>query len=552
MKIYPNNKNVVAKEVVGVSDIPLSYISSELTFDGISIDYPEFNNKKIPAKIFEKAKKNTLYFKSDTEVAVNNKDYMIDNDGFLTLKNTSKNEKHRATVFSYRYILQSEDPYKSGEPLTIKINSSKIKDLLKEAPTLPNIDILEDEDSPDIFCFKSEVEYIEQIKKKEYVDNGPPVSLIISSAVDQLIHNNFSQEVKIKDPILFHNKSYEIRPKVEMIRTDKEFELFPKITYKYIFLTDKESPFVILQDLLNFKTIILATPKGIKDKGLKELLLEHIVFAYLVRAIKYPKDSFTSYISKNDIDYFLTLSTPLNKKHLDINWKSDVKNLHGDYRLLYIDIDNPNVELDYISPDGYCHFKKTVYDEPEKGTSKTILTAQEEIRYIDQGIDSIYEIEESPKISYKIKDHEVDIFVTPMKSSSKKIFIKDDYLTTIHNLNSDHLLVVKYDEAKEQWYYEIVEDSNTNTDIVIAKILIKRKSKITPIDIRVLGGGSSSFSDPNMIDSSNINGRSYRVGTAMVITLPKQYKSHQAHLEKEIEKHISSAEVPIFLFEDSN
>ena len=44
MKIYPNNKNVVAKEVVGVSDIPLSYISSELTFDGISIDYPEFNN----------------------------------------------------------------------------------------------------------------------------------------------------------------------------------------------------------------------------------------------------------------------------------------------------------------------------------------------------------------------------------------------------------------------------------------------------------------------------------------------------------------------------
>ena len=180
------------------------------------------------------------------------------------------------------------------------------------------------------------------------------------------------------------------------------------------------------------------------------------------------------------------------------------------------------------------------------------MTAQEEIRYIDQGIDSIYEIEESPKISYKIKDHEVDILVTPMKSSSKKIFIKDDYFTTIHNLNSDHLLVVKYDEAKEQWYYEIVEDSNTNTDIVIAKILIKRKSKITPIDIRVLGGGSSSFSDPNMIDSSNINGRSYRVGTAMVITLPKQYKSHQAHLEKEIEKHISSSEVPIFLFEDSN
>jgi len=78
----------------------------------------------------------------------------------------------------------------------------------------------------------------------------------------------------------------------------------------------------------------------------------------------------------------------------------------------------------------------------------------------------------------------------------------------------------------------------------------KLNNNIVPTDVRVIGGGSSKYDNYDYIDTGNINGRPYRVGTSMVITLPKRYEPYRNQLQRQIDKHISSAEAAIIIFKD--
>ena len=102
--------------------------------------------------------------------------------------------------------------------------------------------------------------------------------------------------------------------------------------------------------------------------------------------------------------------------------------------------------------------------------------------------------------------------------------------------------------ADQEFY--ILEDTEQSNDIKIADIIIKLNNNIVPTDVRVIGGGSSKYDNYDYIDTGNINGRPYRVGTSMVITLPKRYEPYRNQLQQQINKHISSAEAAIIIFKD--
>ena len=102
---------------------------------------------------------------------------------------------------------------------------------------------------------------------------------------------------------------------------------------------------------------------------------------------------------------------------------------------------------------------------------------------------------------------------------------------------------------KDQRFYILPVDEPSN-DIKVADIIIKLDTKIEPTDTRIIGGGSSKFDNYEYIDTGNILGRPYRIGTSMVITLPKKYESHRDQLQEQIDKHISSSEAAVLLFKD--
>ena len=71
------------------------------------------------------------------------------------------------------------------------------------------------------------------------------------------------------------------------------------------------------------------------------------------------------------------------------------------------------------------------------------------------------------------------------------------------------------------------------------------------IDIRIFGGGlpDNAKDDFNMIDIGNMYGRPYRIGSTLIIKLPKALQQYESLLLKELDKHIASGEIPVLIFE---
>ena len=83
----------------------------------------------------------------------------------------------------------------------------------------------------------------------------------------------------------------------------------------------------------------------------------------------------------------------------------------------------------------------------------------------------------------------------------------------------------------------------------VARINLSSKNSLSCGDIRQLGGGDISSLNYEMIDSGSIKGRPYRIGSTMIIKLPKRFSAYKDILEKEIKKHMASGDYPILIFE---
>ena len=53
-----------------------------------------------------------------------------------------------------------------------------------------------------------------------------------------------------------------------------------------------------------------------------------------------------------------------------------------------------------------------------------------------------------------------------------------------------------------------------------------------------------------MIDTGSLKGRPFRLGSTMIIKLPKRFEQYKSILESELQKHISSGDYPILIFEN--
>ena len=64
-----------------------------------------------------------------------------------------------------------------------------------------------------------------------------------------------------------------------------------------------------------------------------------------------------------------------------------------------------------------------------------------------------------------------------------------------------------------------------------------------------MGGGECSIINYDMLDSGSLKGRPYRLGSTMIIKLPKRFKDQRENILSEIKKHMSSADYPVLMFE---
>lgn len=561
MKIYLNKKQIADKTLLDENDISLSYLNNISVYQDTIIKYNEELlklNKKRAINLYEKVDKNKLFFKENNVPAKLNKDYLIDIDGKIDVLNSSKKASYRPTVFGYKYVLERTLPFKSNKEYNIKIDYTgmeHVQDLLKTITIPNNVHLKNTKENPDIKYFEDEKVYLENMKNGGYQDNCN-IYIVKSSYANKIIYNK-PKIFDVRKPVLFKQSEYVIEPAWDIFNHDLEMSLFPRVTYDYIKITIDHTPILIMRDRLNYKLIMLCGKEIFTEPRLIQFFVENIVFAYTIGYYKVPEKSglyLNSFISNNIIDYYYSLNNKMNSNHPNINFKKDVSKsnfIDLSYKLVDVFTTNNDVVYDYVDYSNNVYFKKFVNDEPVKdNTDSLIYTTNQELKFIDKVNYSLYDIEQLPSISYKYDNDKLNIVVSSYYSSSLNIAKNEKTDIIINDINKNYVLYMRKTSVFNDQNFYILEENEKSTDIKIADIIIKLSNNIIPTDVRVIGGGSSKYNNYDYIDTGNIHGRPYRVGTSMVITLPKRYEPYRDQLQKQIDKHISSAEAAIIIFKD--
>lgn len=561
MKIYLNKKQIADKTLLDENDISLSYLNNISVYQDTIIKYNEELlklNKKRAINLYEKVDKNKLFFKENNMPAKLNKDYLIDIDGKIDVLNSSKKASYRPTVFGYKYVLERTLPFESNKEYNIKIDYTgmeHVQDLLKTITIPNNVHLKNTKENPDIKYFEDEKVYLENMKNGGYQDNCN-IYIVKSSYANKIIYNK-PKIFDVRKPVLFKQSEYVIEPAWDIFNHDLEMSLFPRVTYDYIKITIDHTPILIMRDRLNYKLIMLCGKEIFTEPRLIQFLVENIIFAYTIGYYKVPEKSgsyLNSFISNNIIDYYYSLNNKMNSNHPNINFKKDVSKSNFvdlSYKLVDVFTTNNDVVYDYVDYSNNVYFKKLVNDEPVKdNTDSLIYTTNQELKFIDKVNYSLYDIEQLPNISYKYDNDKLNIVVSPYYSSSLNIAKNEKTDIIINDINKNYVLYMRKTSVFNDQNFYILEENEKSTDIKIADIIIKLSNNIIPTDVRVIGGGSSKYNNYDYIDTGNIHGRPYRVGTSMVITLPKRYEPYRDQLQKQIDKHISSAEAAIIIFKD--
>ena len=561
MKIYLNKKQIADKTLLDENDISLSYLNNISVYQDTIIKYNEELlklNKKRAINLYEKVDKNKLFFKENNMPAKLNKDYLIDIDGKIDVLNSSKKASYRPTVFGYKYVLERTLPFESNKEYNIKIDYTgmeHVQDLLKTITIPNNVHLKNTKENPDIKYFEDEKVYLENMKNGGYQDNCN-IYIVKSSYANKIIYNK-PKIFDVRKPVLFKQSEYVIEPAWDIFNHDLEMSLFPRVTYDYIKITIDHTPILIMRDRLNYKLIMLCGKEIFTEPRLIQFLVENIVFAYAIGYYKVPEKSgsyLNSFISNNIIDYYYSLNNKMNSNHPNINFKKDVSKsnfIDLSYKLVDVFTTNNDVVYDYVDYSNNVYFKKLVNDEPVKdNTDSLIYTTNQELKFIDKVNYSLYDIEQLPSISYKYDNDKLNIVVSLYYSSSLNIAKNEKTDIIINDINKNYVLYMRKTSVFNDQNFYILEENEKSTDIKIADIIIKLSNNIIPTDVRVIGGGSSKYNNYDYIDTGNIHGRPYRVGTSMVITLPKRYEPYRDQLQKQIDKHISSAEAAIIIFKD--
>lgn len=561
MKIYLNKKQIADKTLLDENDISLSYLNNISVYQDTIIKYNEELlklNKKRAINLYEKVDKNKLFFKENNMPVKLNKDYLIDIDGKIDVLNSSKKASYRPTVFGYKYVLERTLPFESNKEYNIKIDYTgmeHVQDLLKTITIPNNVHLKNTKENPDIKYFEDEKVYLENMKNGGYQDNCN-IYIVKSSYANKIIYNK-PKIFDVRKPVLFKQSEYVIEPAWDIFNHDLEMSLFPRVTYDYIKITIDHTPILIMRDRLNYKLIMLCGKEIFTEPRLIQFLVENIVFAYTIGYYKVPEKSgsyLNSFISNNIIDYYYSLNNKMNSNHPNINFKKDVSKsnfIDLSYKLVDVFTTNNDVVYDYVDYSNNVYFKKLVNDEPVKdNTDSLIYTTNQELKFIDKVNYSLYDIEQLPNISYKYDNDKLNIVVSPYYSSSLNIAKNEKTDIIINDINKNYVLYMRKTSVFNDQNFYILEENEKSTDIKIADIIIKLSNNIIPTDVRVIGGGSSKYNNYDYIDTGNIHGRPYRVGTSMVITLPKRYEPYRDQLQKQIDKHISSAEAAIIIFKD--
>lgn len=370
--------------------------------------------------------------------------------------------------------------------------------------------------------------------------------------------NSKKQHVEFTHPTLYPDvTSYEQTVDSITIFDEKKVNVyFPKSRYKYEFIGKS----ILILERKNSGYLIV-TPTFILNDLKSNVHLVYEVMMYVFLKSYYLSDTMSSWITDEPVDYMAYYARKVNRRHKEITLDSLLQNadyeIGSSYELVDVTVDTEpedTVTFAGISQNGTMRFLKAGgRPDPQKqdGYISFLTTRLTVINYVQEDVNIL---ESKLMLDYTIVDSVGYITVHPFVSSSLRIHTASDQTLRISDPNVIHYLCSLPGVPEIESTMQLIPFDQYDEKLhghILATIILKAKRATKLYDISIEGGGlpEAAKDDYNMIDIGNTYGRPYRVGSTMIIRMPKKYKEYDPYIRAAVLDHISSGEYPVFIYE---
>lgn len=359
---------------------------------------------------------------------------------------------------------------------------------------------------------------------------------------------------RLSETQLFANKDYAIdEKKTYTFDADGEHSNFPRSKYRYSLL----HPSILIMERAD-KGFVIVTPSVLfKDLAKNAALIYEILMNIYLRSY-YESPQVTSWITDAPVDYIAGQENKLNAKHKTINIDSMLNDSKAgdDYTIVKINSTNPNVLFAGMTGAKDLLFYKIGSHTDVEKTDAEISYFTTKSSIVNYKPEDIYESEKKAEMESVVVNNDIVVTVHPFHSSKHKINFEKDCTFRLASKQQEYCICTKESSPDIQNVIRLVDKQAYEQDqnaygILIASIKVFTKPATTTYDIRIEGGGlPEKYPDNyNMVDIGHINGRPYRVGSTVIIRLPKALKKHEEKIMKALNQHIAAGDYPVLIFE---
>lgn len=284
-----------------------------------------------------------------------------------------------------------------------------------------------------------------------------------------------------------------------------------------------------------------------------KMVYEAMMYCYL-RGY-YSSTEATLWITDEPVDYLSYHTDKYNRKHniVKINDLIGAEDWAAS-RIINVNVNSSDVSFLGINDRDELLFAKIAgtADPPKKTNEQSFYTTKHTI--INYTQDDIYTVEMPLTVNISITDNTTAyVIVQPMISSSQCIYTTEIQTFKIDDLSQDYVLYVNSGSSDIENTFFLLKRSEKQEENTrqVATIKFEAKNKIKICDTRISGGGLpiDQPDDYDMLDIGHINGRPYRVGSSLIIKLPKKLKQFENRIRLELDKHIAAGDEYVLCFD---
>lgn len=582
MKIYPATHVPQTKETITDRDIPLAYIHATETAVDIAIEpEPDFSRQREikPVDVYQRfSDENTFFFDNDGNQIHN---VPLKSIGTEFMYNPSANEFVPET-FLYRCILQRTGSYnhQTNYNMNIGIIDNTIGTDFAESLISIFSNAAKRGLCPDNVIVNNGSETAESLttgsyKEKDFLFMSSKTgsgSVTIGSdtvSIDDILDNNcnvwlsvqsFDTTLKnaalpvigtLTEPLLYKNAAYTLTDYPYVFDTTIPMSAYPMSTYEYINLFSGTCPILLLKKK-NKGFLIVSETNFLSSLTSNVQLIYEILMRVYLMSYRHTQTR-TAWITNDPVHYYLNTQTLFNRCHPVIDLAQIMRSDDIAQPVKLVDVlTSDSVTFKGIDTYARLFFTKTGGSkDPVYSDTVSVYSSSGTILQYDRKNTVINTIEDPVTISYEKTDDGYQITIDPICSSNYKIVTEKQTLT-LPDGDDFTLYTAPMESGVETAVCYIVPTASFTSGIRLARIKIIRTLELTTYDLRKLGGGEIGCVNYDMIDTGNILGRPYRLGSALIIKLPKEYKPYADIIREQLELNVSSGECPILVFEGDN